>query len=284
MVQQKLRISGVCIITYCILWTVISLLILPICVHFKDQINRIWTTLQVSRYFYCVWNYFAQVFHLFIGLYHIIKECRQLHVLYDETFQHLDVEKILPETLPPLDEFARSITEQFILYSLIEDSSLLQEIPLQEYCELQRLDAELPIFYPLDIQLARSYTPQVVIHDRALAEFIAGEDRCLKFVNQDLTFLQPLVIPPIFGNPAQNDNSPAQTSPVTAFTAVNLPTCVTKPKNSTPLTQTIEPVLGFTPAEIHRAEKEPKLTVEQLLGLSSCKGYVQMFRHSMASM
>ena len=43
-----------------------------------------------------------------------------------------------------------------------------------------------------------------------------------------------------------------------------------------PPTQTVEPVLGFTPAEICRAEKEPKLTVEQLLGLSSCKGYVQM--------
>ena len=48
------------------------------------------------------------------------------------------------------------------------------------------------------------------------------------------------------------------------------------PKNATPPTQTVEPVLGFTPAEIHRAKKEPKLTIEQLLGLSSCKGYVQM--------
>ena len=37
----------------------------------------------------------------------------------------------------------------------------------------------------------------------------------------------------------------------------------------------IEPVLGFTPAEIHKAEKEPKLTIQQLLGLSLCKGYVQ---------
>ena len=27
---------------------------------------------------------------------------------------------------------------------------------------------------------------------------------------------------------------------------------------------------------IHRAEKEPKLTIKQLLGLSSCKGYVQL--------
>ena len=34
-------------------------------------------------------------------------------------------------------------------------------------------------------------------------------------------------------------------------------------------------MLGFTPAEIQRAEAEPKLTVEQLLRLESCKGYVQ---------
>ena len=95
----------------------------------------------------------------------------------------------------------------------------------------------------------------------------------LKFINQDLTFLQPSVISPISGNAVQNNNSPAQTSQldsqVTSPTAVNLPICVTKPKNSTPPTQIVEPVLGFTPAEICRAEKEPKLTFKQLLGLSS---------------
>ena len=86
------------------------LLIHPTCAHFKDQINRFWTTLQLSGYFYCVWNYLAQVFHLFIGLYYIIKECRQLNVPDDEMPQHLDVEQKLPETSPPLDEFTRSIT------------------------------------------------------------------------------------------------------------------------------------------------------------------------------
>ena len=184
--------------------------------------------------------------------------------------QHLEVEQELPETSAPLEEFIRSITE---------DSSLLQKIPFQEYCDLQTPDAELPNLYPLDIQFARSCTPPVVIHDQALAEFIAGEDRCSKFINQDLTLLQPLVILSTSSNTVQNDNSLAQTSQldsqITSIAAVNLPTCVTKPKNSTPPTQTVKPVLGFTPAEICRAEKEPKLTIKQLLGLSSCKGYVQ---------
>ena len=78
--------------------------------------------------------------------------------------QHLEVEQELLETSPPLEEFIRSITEQLILHSSIEDSSLLQEIPLQEYCESQTLDAELPILYQLYIQFARSCTPLVVIH------------------------------------------------------------------------------------------------------------------------
>ena len=153
-------------------------------------------------------------------------------------------------------------------------------MPFQEYCELQTLDAELPISYPLDIKFARSCTPPVVIHDGALAEFIAGEDRCLKFIYQDLAFLQPSVILSTSRNTVQNDNSPVQASQLdsqcTSPTAVNLSTHVTKPKNSVPSTQTAKPVLEFTPAEICRAEKEPKLTVKELLGLSSCKGYVQM--------
>ena len=120
---------GSYIITYCIFWTFISLLILPICAHFKDQINRFWTTLQLSRHFHCIWNYFTQVFHLFIGLYYITKECRQLNILDQEMPQHLDVEQELTETSPPLEEFIRLITEQLIRYSSIEDSSLLQEIP-----------------------------------------------------------------------------------------------------------------------------------------------------------
>ena len=34
-------------------------------------------------------------------------------------------------------------------------------------------------------------------------------------------------------------------------------------------------MLGFTPAEIQRAKTEPKLLVEQILRLESCKEYVQ---------
>ena len=152
---------------------------------------------------------FHASFPFFIGLYYIIKECRQLNVPDKGMLHHVEVDQELPETSLPLEEFIRSITEQMILHSSMEDSSLLQEIPFQEYCELQILDAESPILYPLDIQFARSCTPPVVIHDRALAKFRAGKDRCLKFINQDLTFLQPSVILSTSRNTVQNNNFPA---------------------------------------------------------------------------
>ena len=65
--------------------------------------------------------------------------------------QHLGVEQEFPETSPPSEEFIRSITEQLILHSPTEDSSLLQENPFQEYYELWTLDTELLIPYPGDI-------------------------------------------------------------------------------------------------------------------------------------
>ena len=40
-------------------------------------------------------------------------------------------------------------------------------------------------------------------------------------------------------------------------------------------TQIVEPALGFTLAEIRYAQNEPKLTVQQLLEIESCKDYVK---------
>ena len=37
----------------------------------------------------------------------------------------------------------------------------------------------------------------------------------------------------------------------------------------------VEPVLGFTPVEICRAQAEPKLTAEQLLEIESCQEYIK---------
>ena len=40
-------------------------------------------------------------------------------------------------------------------------------------------------------------------------------------------------------------------------------------------TQIVEPALGFTLVEIYHTQNEPKLTVQQLLEIESCKDYVK---------
>ena len=70
--------------------------------------------------------------------------------------------------------------------------------------------------------------------------------------------------------------SQSQTQVVSSI--AKLPTHTSKDQNSTPPTQIVEPVLGFTPTEIRRAEAELKLMVEQLLRLESCKEYKHPFK------
>ena len=50
------------------------------------------------------------------------------------------------------------------------------------------------------ISIERIHSPMVVHNDQAFTEFVNGEERCLKFVNQDLMFLQASHIPSTFSN------------------------------------------------------------------------------------
>ena len=58
-------------------------------------------------------------------------------------------------------------------------------------------------------------------------------------------------------------------------THIRLPTCISTEDNNTLCTQIVEPALGFTPVEIRCAQTEPKLTVQQLLEIESCKDYTK---------
>ena len=80
-------------------------------------------------------------------------------------------------------------------------------------------------------------------------EFIQGEERCLKFVNQDVTFLQESHIPSTFTNVSHTP------IPLKEPLRITLPTHISKENNHTVHTQTVQPTLGFTPAEIHKAKK-----------------------------
>ena len=132
--------------------------------------------------------------------------------------------------------------------------------------------------YQPDIPITYPSTPPVVNSDCALSEIVKREERCSKFINQDLNFLQPFNIPSVSKNVLHHDNSSVQVSQSqtqVVSSIIKLPTHTSKDQNSTLPTQIVKPVLGFMPAEIQRAEAEPKLAVKQLLGLESCKKYVQ---------
>ena len=109
-------------------------------------------------------------------------------------------------------------------------------------------------------------------------EFVQGKERCLKFISQDLTFLQSSSIPSTFSNISNTRGTSAkirESHAQTALLSIQLPTCIPQENSKSPPTQMVEPVLGFTPAEIHRAQAKPKLTVEQLVEIESCQEYIK---------
>ena len=111
-------------------------------------------------------------------------------------------------------------------------------------------------------------------NDHTLKEFIQGEERCLKFINQDFTFLQESHIPSTFTNVSHTTTS------LKELAHINLPTHTSNEHSSTensasPCTQSVQPVLGFTPAEVHQAESNPTLTVPQLLEIEPCREYTE---------
>ena len=95
------------------------------------------------------------------------------------------------------------------------ETHLCQEIPQQqdqEYSESYVFEVELSTSYQSDIPITHPSTSPVVNSDCALSEFIEHEERCSKFINQDLNFLQPSNIPSVSKNMLHDDNSSVQVS------------------------------------------------------------------------
>ena len=95
-----------------------------------------------------------------------------------------------------------------------------------------------------NISIERTYSPPVIYNDRAFTEFVNGEERCLKFNNQDITFLQSSDILSTFSNVSH------VSAKVKESTCIRLPTHISTEDNNTSHTQIVEPALGFTPMEI----------------------------------
>ena len=195
----------------------------------------------------------------------IWKEIQQLQP-QDQHHQQVKTGHSLAQTSPPPEELLIEVREQLIQPPFMEQISPLQD--LQQ--DSQVFDTEYSLnLHILTISIERTYSPPVICNDQAFTEFVNGEERCLKFVHQDLTFLQSSDIPSIFSNVSH-------VSPkVKESTHIRLPTHISTEDNNTSHTQIVEPALGFTLAEICHTQTEPKLTVQQLLEIESCKDYVK---------
>ena len=134
-----------------------------------------------------------------------------------------------------------------------------------------------------------------------MQEFCDDEECCHNFINQDLTFLQPSTI---YHTTASGDskstvlestdasittvieNSPTQevdsTSSFTLVTALS-DDLVNTDFSHTPIQlvepapiQPVEPVIGLTTEEQRQREEDSNLSINELLGLTSCEEHVNM--------
>ena len=172
--------------------------------------------------------------------------------------------------LQPPDEWITEIRQQWTLAPYEDHIKISQDL-LQEY-QVNTTELSFDLHFP-HITQQQINTPPVVHNDHALKEFIQGEERCLKFINQDLTFLQESHIPSTFTNLSHTTTSLKE--PV----CIKLPTCTPnehslKQNTESSCTQSVQPALGFTLAKVHHAENKPTLTVPQLLEIKPCREYM----------
>ena len=177
----------------------------------------------------------------------------------------------MAQTLPPQDECITEIRQQWTPTPFEDHITTSQDL-LQEP-QVNTVELSFNLHF-LNVTQQWINTPPVVHNDRALKEFIQGEERCLKFINQNLRFLQELHIPSTFTNVSHTTTSLKE--PV----HINLPTHTSNKHSSTEntmssRTQSIQPTLGFKPAEVCQAESNPTLTVPQLLEIEPCREYTE---------
>ena len=213
----------------------------------------------------CIYFYIVYIFETSYGLYILWKEIKQLQP-QDQHQQQVETEHSLTQTLPLPEELLIHIREQIIQPPFMEQISPLRD--LQQDTQVFDTEYSLNLHIPT-VSIERTYSPLVIHNDQAFGEVFNGEERCQKFVNQDLTFLQASEIPSTFSNVCH------VSAKVKGSTCIRLPTHISTADNSTLHTQIVEPTLGFTPVGIRCAQNEPKLMVQQKLEIKSCKDYIK---------
>ena len=172
---------------------------------------------------------------------------------------------------PPQDECITEIRQQWTATPFEDHITISQDLSQDPQVNTVELSFDLHFS---NVTQHRINTPLVVHNDCALKEFIQGEERCLKFINQNLTFLQESHIPSTFTNVSHTTTS------LKELACINLPTCISNEhtsaeSTSSSHTQSIQPVLGFTLAKVCQAESNPTLTVPQLLEIEPCREYTE---------
>ena len=152
------------------------------------------------------------------------------------------------QILPPHEEFITEVREQLIQPSFMEQTISFQDLQqdFQVFGTVYSLN-----LHTHNVSIERIHSPPVVHNDQAFTEFVKGEERCLKFVNQDLTFLQESHILSTFSNVS---HAPTQ---LKESSCITLPTRISTEDNNTSHTQVVEPTLGCTLVEICHAQNEP---------------------------
>ena len=107
------------------------------------------------------------------------------------------VEQVLKEVAPSPDEFIQQVREQLTVSFHKEVSppsgEFIRQVKEQLMISFHMYKAELPTIQQFDILSTHSPTSPVANSDHALSDFIKCEERCSKFIKQDLNFLQSLV-------------------------------------------------------------------------------------------
>ena len=194
------------LITYCLTLTFIMFCAFPLFTYFKDSI--FWTLLCILDNIQCIGLYTTHNFNTLFGLYITLEELRQLQI-YDDQFQPPGTQKVLTQTPPPLDKFITEVREQLTIFLFVEQTPPIKEIQ-QECCEPQIFEAEQFFSYTPHIFIECTYAAPVVCNNCAFTEFVQGEERCLKFISQDLTFLQSSSIHFTFNNISNTDSASAK--------------------------------------------------------------------------
>ena len=176
-----------------------------------------------------------------MGLYVLWKELKQLQP-QDQHHQQVKTDNLLVQTSPPPEELLTEVREQLIQPPFMEQIPSIQD--LQQDSQVFDTEHLLNLHTP-NISTERTYFLPVICNDWAFTEFVNGEKRCQKFINQDLTFLQSSDIPSTFRNVSH------VSAKVKEPTRIRLPTCISTEDNNTSHTQIVEPALGFTLVEIH---------------------------------